>query len=620
MRRTVVSAAAALIAVLVAHAGDAGARPGGGQSFSSSGSSRPSSFSSSGSSSWGSGRSSSGSSSWSSSGSSSWSSSGSRSGSGSLYGSNGPSSSGSYVGTSPGTSSAGYDGQMDGPQCTSDCAREGISRAMNVYGNADAGPFDEYACEEECRARMAAARRAAEASTSPSSPATYSSASSDPPLSRRFFPLSVLLGLVATGAGVSLALRHRRERQWATWAADVDERATSLEEERRYTSVTAALEAVGGADHGFSPILFGDFLYALYAEVHVARGGGHLARLGPYLGERARAALGGWPADAVDGIIVGAATVKDVHVDPSGRVLRATVDFEANYTERTGAGEQSYYARESWTLERATDAKSRPPDRARVIGCASCGAPLEKIAGGSCRHCGAPAAAAADWRVAEIHGQRDPRGPILTGTTQEQGTEDPTAVAPDAKQRWTELCQRDPAVTWASFCARIELVFRTFHRTWAAQDLADVRPLLSDMLFETQRYWVAAYQAQGLRNVTEEPVVVLVQLSKVTRDAYFDAVTVRVFATCKDYTVDRGGKVVGGSRDQERRYSEYWTFIRSANRVGAAKTDPGCPSCGAPLGTIGMAGTCSSCGAKVTSGEFDWVLSRIEQDEVYALA
>jgi hypothetical protein len=30
-----------------------------------------------------------------------------------------------------------------------------------------------------------------------------------------------------------------------------------------------------------------------------------------------------------------------------------------------------------------------------------------------------------------------------------------------------------------------------------------------------------------------------------------------------------------------------------------------------------MAGTCKYCQAKVTTGEFDWVLSRIEQDEVY---
>ena len=42
-----------------------------------------------------------------------------------------------------------------------------------------------------------------------------------------------------------------------------------------------------------------------------------------------------------------------------------------------------------------------------------------------------------------------------------------------------------------------------------------------------------------------------------------------------------------------------------------------CPNCGAAL-NINMTGHCNYCKAKVSSGEFDWVLSRIEQDEAYA--
>jgi hypothetical protein len=513
------------------------------------------------------------------------------------------------------------DRQQDEMQCFLDCSHEQMMR--NLSADPDAGPFDQAACERACRARKIAERRAA-SSPPPSSSPTPSTGGANPsaeaPMSAKLLPLSLVLGLVATGAGVSYGLRRRKQREWATWAAAADEVQGTAEEQRRYASVGAALADVGSSDKGFSRVLFEDFLYALYAEVHAARGGGHLARLGPYLAERARNALGRWPADAVDGIIVGSATVRDVRVDPGTRVVRAAVVFEANYTERSGGAEQSYYAHEEWALERAADTQSRPPDRARVIGCASCGAPLEKILGGSCRHCGAPASAAADWRVVDVDARREARGPILTGTTEEEGTDQPTLVAPDVKERWAELCKRDPEVTWASFCARVEVVFQTFHRTWAAQELGDVRPFLSDLLFETQRYWIAAYKAQGLRNVTEDPTVVTTHLSKVTRDPYFDAVTVRVFATCKDYTVDAHGAVVGGRRNEERRYTEYWTFLRSATRTGAAKTGSGCPSCGAPVSSIGMAGTCASCGVKVTSGDFDWILSRIEQDEAYSLS
>ena len=49
--------------------------------------------------------------------------------------------------------------------------------------------------------------------------------------------------------------------------------------------------------------------------------------------------------------------------------------------------------------------------------------------------------------------------------------------------------------------------------------------------------------------------------------------------------------------------------------------DPGllmrtCANCGAPL-RVGMAGACEHCGVHVTGGEFDWVVSKIEQDDTY---
>ena len=39
---------------------------------------------------------------------------------------------------------------------------------------------------------------------------------------------------------------------------------------------------------------------------------------------------------------------------------------------------------------------------------------------------------------------------------------------------------------------------------------------------------------------------------------------------------------------------------------------------GAPLDAISMAVVCGYCNAKVSGGAFDWVLSRIEQDESYS--
>ena len=159
-------------------------------------------------------------------------------------------------------------------------------------------------------------------------------------------------------------------------------------------------------------------------------------------------------------------------------------------------------------------------------------------------------------------------------------------------------------------------MFKKLQEGWNRQDLSPTRAYLSDGLFQSFSYWIDAYREQKLRNYTEDARVVSVTLARVTGDAVYDAVTVRVFATGLDYTLGENADVVGGSRDAERRYSEYWTLIRGTGKRGAPRTDANCPSCGAPL-DIEMTGHCSHCRAKVTSGDFDWVLSRIEQDESY---
>ena len=71
-----------------------------------------------------------------------------------------------------------------------------------------------------------------------------------------------------------------------------------------------------------------------------------------------------------------------------------------------------------------------------------------------------------------------------------------------------------------------------------------------------------------------------------------------------------------GSATAEKPYSEYWTLMRGHGAKGPSSASKSCPKCGAPL-NVTMAGECSHCRAHVTSGEFDWVLSRIEQPEAY---
>jgi hypothetical protein len=317
--------------------------------------------------------------------------------------------------------------------------------------------------------------------------------------------------------------------------------------------------------------------------------------------------------EAVETVIVGKMSVRDAGATEEGSRIR--LEIESNYTE----GSTGWYARERWTLTRKAGAKSRTPDRVRTFGCPKCGAPRASLFAGICKHCSRTVNDGSfDWIVESIDVlDREQRAPLLTADVEERGTGDPTIFDLDLERRRSELVEKDPAFENGDFEARVRLVFDQFQIAWSARDLKQMRPFLSDALFTTQQYWINAYLSQRLRNVTEDTAITKLETTRIVSDAFFDSITLRVFANGLDYTLSDDGKTVSGSRSKTREYSEYWTFIRGTNRKGPCRKDLACVSCGGPL-DVNMAGECKYCDVKVTTGEFDWVLSRIEQDESYA--
>lgn len=432
--------------------------------------------------------------------------------------------------------------------------------------------------------------------------------------------LTTRVGLIGVVAIVVLLVCARvvmsKAEKRLNWEAGVAERAKELRH------VRSDLERLREHDANFSVVLLEDFLNALYGQAYTLRGGGLLGRLSAYLQPPAQSALGSLgPAREVKAIIVGA--MRFVSVDglsSQSQQVRMEVEFESNYTEVAPSGaEQSFYACERWELLRDKQVLSRTPDRVRVFTCPACGAPLDGIDGGVCKYCSATVDTGRfDWVVSSITvTSRETRGPMLTGDTAEQGTDLPTVIDDFVQPRYVDLTQRDPQFVWPAFQARVGLIFQRMQLAWSNRDVSQARPFVSDNLFQMLAYWTEAYRKAALRNVTEQAQIEGMELVRVTSDRFYDALTIRLRATSLDFTIaDADGRIVAGSRNRRRRYTEYWTLIRGVNRKGTARSDATCPSCGAPL-AIEMAGNCAYCRARVTSGEFDWVLSRIEQDEVY---
>lgn len=426
-------------------------------------------------------------------------------------------------------------------------------------------------------------------------------------------PLDIVIVLAIV---VGAVLKNKKQEEgWTTAAAQTAQRALIPSRQLRKRLLATASRT----DPDFSIVLFEDFVYALFATVHEARGKGQLEPLAAYVRPEARAKLtmrSGF--GAVETPVIGALRYRDL-VDLGA--ITVTLDFEANYTEVHGGRSQTFYVVERWTLTRAAGARSRPPEKATIIGCPNCGAPLSNLRGNRCTYCQQIVdTGQLDWMVDSIEElDRMERPPQLTSDTEERGTSLPTVVDPDAGARLHMLTRKDPAFAWPRFLNRVALIHAELQPAWTTRNAARMRPFVSDQLFQMLAYWLESYKRAGLRNVTEDVRITGIELAAMLSDRHYDAITVRLRATGLDYTMDMSGRVLSGSRSRPRPYTEYWTFIRGTRATTRGTPDKACPNCGAPFttDTINMAGNCTHCNAKITSGEFDWVLSRIEQDEAY---
>ncbi|HEX3758173.1 MAG TPA: TIM44-like domain-containing protein [Kofleriaceae bacterium] len=380
-------------------------------------------------------------------------------------------------------------------------------------------------------------------------------------------------------------------------------------------------------DPAFSQVVFEDFAFRLFSTAHRARHTAEaLATVAPYVSAEARAELAqrGPAGQPVAQVVVGAlrairVDLPDAPTDAEGRPRRVRVRIE--YEANLAAADHTTYTVETWLFGRDATVQSKPPGATRTFPCPNCGAPWQasRTTTQVCASCGqAVDNGRFDWIVEQISlSSSDERPPTLTTEVPERGTDLPTYRDPDADAAWSQLTASDPAVTDGALDARLAMIYRELNTAWANNDLQPVRGLVSDGLYDYLSYWVDAYRQQGLRNALVDMRIIRTALARVVRDRYYDAITIRIWATGKDYVIrSETGALVRGSRHRERPYSEYWTLIRSAGRTGAPHPDRTCSHCGAPL-QINQSGECTYCGAHVTAGEFDWVISKIEQDDTY---
>ena len=443
------------------------------------------------------------------------------------------------------------------------------------------------------------------------------------------YPLiGIPLDIIVFAGVVYFFWRRRGRIQPGIFSTAVGTSATVNNYHARPDGFAREFDQLRKFDPNFSEIIFTDFCYALYGKAHEARGRGAeaLDLLSPYLSQASRGTLQQLNPPglkAVKGVIVGSMAVSAVR-GLETPVVQVSLLFEANYTEVVenagGAAETSSYVRERWDLERRRDVLSPAPEQARALHCPRCGAPLQRDSAGACAFCGTRIESGEfQWYVQGITLlEREGRGPLLTADVPEVGTDFPSVIQPGFGRAWFEFGGSHPEFSWTDFEARVNLIFNELQAAWSTLNWERARPHETDNIFQMHQYWIDAYKRQGFRNVLDGVAITAKQLVKIKEDVFYSAITIRIGAEGYDYTIDGNGRLVSGSKDNMRYWSEYWTFIRNRHaKPQASRADLNCPNCGAAL-KVNASGICAFCSGKITSGEFDWVLSRIEQDESYA--
>jgi hypothetical protein len=189
-------------------------------------------------------------------------------------------------------------------------------------------------------------------------------------------------------------------------------------------------------------------------------------------------------------------------------------------------------------------------------------------------------------------------------------------AAPTVAAGIATLTAADKEFVLGTFEARVKTAFLALQDAWCKQNLDAGRAFMSPGAYFAWGAQLETMAADGRRNVMENVSIRNIEAIRVVHGRVFDDLTVRITAAAADFEVDKAGKLVFGDRSVQA-FTEDWTFQRSVGVVTSNK--PGtlentCPSCGAPV-ALTQIGECRYCKAAVTSGKFDWVVSRIEQED-----
>jgi hypothetical protein len=175
----------------------------------------------------------------------------------------------------------------------------------------------------------------------------------------------------------------------------------------------------------------------------------------------------------------------------------------------------------------------------------------------------------------------------------------------------------DPNFDIPKIIDRVEQAFYIIKQAWSDHDMASARAFISDGVYQRNMIQFTIQKAHN-RHITLDKVLIhSCELVGIESDKHFETLHFKITSRAKYHTTKNNESQPVKELVPFTTSTEYWTYIRLPGVQTRSK--PGliegiCPNCGAVL-VLSKFEQCQNCQSLVTSGEYDWILAKITQEE-----
>ncbi|MBQ7667888.1 MAG: TIM44-like domain-containing protein [Clostridia bacterium] len=176
----------------------------------------------------------------------------------------------------------------------------------------------------------------------------------------------------------------------------------------------------------------------------------------------------------------------------------------------------------------------------------------------------------------------------------------------------------DKSFTESTFKSKVDNMFVMLYTSIMLQDLTRVDHYIGDDLYKKYENKIKKLMESNQRQMYDELNVKSTEI--LNAEVEDDKIIIKVLIVSRylDYTIDKStGRMVAGNRDSRVQRNNYLTLEKkiNAHELGISRK---CPSCGANM-DINYSGKCEYCGSIFNTEEYDYVITKLDEDYVDAM-